>query len=184
MLILAGLGGCGKNNSQTPTADSPPQPSAIPPQTQTSPAVSQDAGASVMERIQGYRQRLEKNPKDIEALIYLGNANYDIQRFEKAAGYYEQALALDPKNIRVRTDLATCYRNSGKVDQAVKELKQVLAVNPKHENALYNLGIILLKDKKDPQGALKTWNILVNEDPTDPKYDALRKKIQELKEAG
>lgn len=183
LLILVGAAGCGRNNGQVPAADSSPHVSADPPQAQASSAASKDAGESVMERIQGYRQRLEKNPKDIEALIFLGNANFDIQRFEKAAEYYEQALVLDQKNIRVRTDLATCYRNTGKVEQAVKELKQVLAINPKHENALYNLGIILLKDKKDTQGALKAWDILVNKDPTDPKYDELRKKIQELKRA-
>ncbi len=134
-----------------------------------------------MERIQEYRQRLDKNPKDLEALVFLGNANYDIQRFDKAAEYYEQALVLDSKNLHVRTDLATCYRNTGKVDQAVKELRQVLAIEPKHENALYNLGIILLNDKKDVKGALKAWDTLVSKDPQDPKYDALRKRVQELK---
>jgi len=185
LLILVGVGGCGKNDESAQIANAPSQSGASQPQPPPITAMgASDQGVGVMERIQGYRQRLEKNPKDIEALIFLGNANYDIQRCEKAAEYYEQALVLDPKNIRVRTDLATCYRNTGKVEQAVKELKQVLAIDPLHENALYNLGIILLKDKKDTQGALKTWDILVNKDPTDPKYDALRKKIQELKEAG
>jgi len=134
-----------------------------------------------MEQIQEYRQRLDKNPKDLEALVSLGNANYDIQRFDKAAEYYERALVLDSKNLHVRTDLATCYRNTGKVDQAVKELRQVLAIEPKHENALYNLGSVLLNDKKDVKGALKAWDTLVSKDPTDSKYDALRKRLQELK---
>jgi cytochrome c-type biogenesis protein CcmH/NrfG len=184
LLVAAGLGGCGKNDGPAQVADSPPQPSVNQPQSSAPYTASKDAGLGVMERIEGYRQRLEKNPKDLEALIFLGNANYDIQRFEKAAEYYERALALEPKNLLVRTDLATSYRNTGKVDQAVKELKQVLAIDPKHENALYNLGFILLNDKKDTQGALKAWGTLVSENPKDPRYDALRKKVRELKKAG
>lgn len=181
LLMTAGLGGCGRNDGPPRVADSPPQSGIGQSNPSMSAVAARDPGLSVMERIQQYRQRLDKNPKDLEALVFLGNANYDIQRFDKAAEYYERALVLDSKNPHVRTDLATCYRNTGKVDEAVKELKQVLGLEPKHENALYNLGVILLNDKKDVKGALKAWDTLVSQDPTDSKYDALRKRIQELK---
>jgi cytochrome c-type biogenesis protein CcmH/NrfG len=180
LLIAAGLVACGRNDQPVRTTDAPPQSSTGQP-----PPVSamgaRDQGVGIMERIQQYRQRLDKDPKDLEALIFLGNANYDIQRFDKAAEYYERALVLDPKNLQVRTDLATSDRNTGKVDQAVKELNQVLTLEPKHETALYNLGFVLLNDKKDVKGALKAWETLVSKDPTDPKYDAIREKIEELK---
>ena len=180
LLIAAGLGACGKSDKPAQVADPPAQSSAGQP-----PSVSvmgaKDQGVGIMEKIQEYRQRLDKDPKDLEALIFLGNANYDIQRFDKAVEYYERALVLDPKNLQVRTDLATSYRNSGKPDEAIKELKQVLAIDPKHETALYNLGFILLNDKKDTKGALKVWNTLVSQDPADPKFGALRTWIQQIK---
>ena len=180
LVIAAGLSGCGRNDKPARVADAPPQEGVNQPQ----PADPAVAGRASMQQIQEYRQRLDKNPKDLEAMIFLGNANYDIQRFDKATELYERALALDPKNLHVRTDLAISYRNTGKVDQALKELNQVLAQEPKHENALYNLGVLLLNDKKDSKGALKAWQTLVSKDPANPKYDALRKRIQELKKAG
>jgi lipoprotein NlpI len=180
LLVAAGAGGCGKSEKQAPVSDAPSQSD-----TGQSPPGSamgvRDPGVGAMERIQEYRQRLDKDPKDLEALIFLGNANYDIQRFDKAVEYYERALALDPKNLHVRTDLATSYRNTGKVDQGLKELKQVLALEPKHETALYNLGFILLNDKKDTTGALEVWDSLVSRDPTNPEYDELRAWIQQIK---
>jgi len=181
LLITVGLVDCGRNDGPAPVPDPPPQSGISQSNPSMSAVTARDPGLSVMERIQEYRKRLDKNPKDLEALVFLGNANYDIQRFDKAAEYYERAVVLDAKNLHVRTDLATSYRNTGKVDQAVKELKQVLAIEPKHENALYNLGVILLNDKKDVKGALKAWDTLVSKGPTDSKYDALRKRIQELK---
>ena len=180
LLVASALSACNKSDKQAQVADPPQQDSSGKP-----PSVSvmgaKDQGVGIMEKIQEYRQRLDKDPKDLEALIFLSNANYDIQRFDKAAEYYERALALDPKNLHVRTDLATSYRNSGKVDAAVKELRQVLAVDPKHETALYNLGFILLNDKKDTKGALKAWETLVSKDPADPKFGALRTWIQQIK---
>ena len=180
LLIAAGLVGCGRNDQPVRATDAPPQSSTGQPPPVSAMGAS-DQGVGIMERIQQYRQRLDKNPKDLEALIFLGNANYDIQRFDKAAEYYERALVLDSKNLHVRTDLATSYQNTGKADQAVKELKQVLVLEPKHETALYNLGFVLLNDKKDVKGALKAWETLVSKDPADPKYDAIRKRIEELK---
>jgi tetratricopeptide (TPR) repeat protein len=180
LLIAAGLGACSKSDKPAQVSDPPPQNSASQP-----PSVSvmgaKDQGVGMMEKIQEYRQRLDKDPKDLEALIFLGNANYDIQRYDKAVEYYERAVVLDPKNLHVRTDLATSYRNSGKVDDAVKEYKEVLAQDPKHETALYNLGFVLLNDKKDTKGALKVWNTLVSNDPANPKFGALRTWMQQIK---
>jgi cytochrome c-type biogenesis protein CcmH/NrfG len=179
LLIAAGSGACSKSDKSAQVADPPQDTSSQPPSVSVMGA--KDQGVGMMEKIQEYRQRLDKDPKDLDALIFLGNANYDIQRFDKAAEYYERALVLDPKNLHVRTDLATSYRNSGKVDEAVKELKQVLAIDPKHETALYNLGFFLLNDKKDTNGALKVWNTLVSTDPADPKFSSLRTWIQQIK---
>jgi len=116
---------------------------------------------SVMQRIAEYKGRLEKNPKDIEALVFLGNSNYDIQRYEKAQEYYQRAIEVDPNNTHVRTDLASSYRQQGQIDQAIGELKQVLVQDPNQEAALYNLGVILLNDKGDRTGAVNVWKKLV-----------------------
>lgn len=115
----------------------------------------------IMQQITAYKKRLEENPEDLEALIYLGNANYDIQRFEKAIEYYDRALAIDERNTHVRTDLASSLRQIGQVDSAVEQLQRVLDQDPNQEVALYNLGVILLNDRGDIEEARKSWKKLI-----------------------
>jgi tetratricopeptide (TPR) repeat protein len=143
--------------------------------------MAQHPAGRVMEQINLYKQRLETNPKDLESLIALGNANFDIQRFDKAKELYLRALEIEPKNVRVRTDLASCYRNLGNMEQAFKELKAVLSIDPVHETALYNLGVLLLNDRQDPQGAIAAWEKLIAAHPNVAYATDLKQKIEELK---
>ncbi|MEO5657983.1 MAG: hypothetical protein ABIO65_11590, partial [Nitrospiria bacterium] len=55
-----------------------------------------------MAEIMALKARVEKNPKDVEALIALGNANMMISRFEAAQELYSRVLAIQPKNLDVR----------------------------------------------------------------------------------
>lgn len=167
---------------------SPPPPAtpigeAAPSSPEESPHGS-GAPAPFMQKLAEYKARLEKNPKDIEALVFMGNANYDIQRFEKAKEFYLKALEVDPNNTHVRTDLASSYRSLGETDQALEELNKVLKADPKHEVALYNSGIILLNDKNDAEKAAAAWEKLVQLKPNDPLSEELNKKIGELKQTG
>ncbi|WDT74963.1 MAG: tetratricopeptide repeat protein [Candidatus Manganitrophus sp.] len=169
----------------------PPVPSAPAPVGEAaSSSVSAESphgsGAPVpfMQKLAEYKARLEKDPKDIEALVFMGNANYDIQRFEKAKEFYQKALEVDPSNTHVRTDLASSYRSLGETDQALEELNKVLKSDPKHEVALYNSGIILLNDKNDAEKATAAWEKLVQLKPNDPLSQELKKKISELKQTG
>jgi tetratricopeptide (TPR) repeat protein len=148
-------------------AQAAPAADPAPPDTPThqgmvSPSTEASAGGPpIMQKIIEYKGRLDKNPKDLEALVFLGNANFDIQRFEKAQEYYQRALAIDQNNTHIRTDLASSYRQTGETDQAIGELKKVLAQDPNQEIALYNLGVILLNDKEDREGAVGVWKKLV-----------------------
>jgi len=135
-----------------------------------------------MQKLQGFKAKLEKDSKDVEALIFIANANFDIQRFEKAETFYLRALEVEGKNLHIRTDLASTYRHLGHSDQAVAALQVVLEMNPNHEVALYNLGIILLNDLDDHLGAAEAWDRLVQINPNDPLADELRKKIKTIRD--
>ncbi|MFQ5597055.1 MAG: tetratricopeptide repeat protein [Nitrospiria bacterium] len=153
-----------------------PHPPAAPPHAPSAEAVP------FMQKLQGFKARLEKDPKDLEALIFLANSNFDIQRFEKAQSLYLRALEVDPDNLHVRTDLASAYRHLGHSDKAVTALQIVLKINPNHQVALYNLGIILLNDQNDPPGAADAWERLVQINPNDPLAEELRQKIKTIRE--
>jgi len=194
LLFLVGLTGCGSKTAPPgPSVNVPPPPA---PQAQgDSPSLQKlpapatasgrdplmEQGAHFMSVVNDYKQRLEKDPKDKEALMFLGNANYDINRFGPAADYYKRYLELDPNHAGVRTDLATSYYKIKDVDSALRELKTVLAASPDHEAALYNLGLILGREKKDAQGAVKAWEALLKAHPNYPKAAEIRKQLEVMK---
>lgn len=140
-----------------------------------------ERGAGFMAVLMQYKQRLEEDPKDKEALLFLGNANYDIARFEQAGEYYKRYLELDPTHAAVRTDLATTYYNTQDLDSSIRELRTVLAQAPDHAAALFNLGLMLARDKQDRPGAIKTWEALLRAHPDYPRAVEVRREIEELK---
>ncbi|MBI3597686.1 MAG: tetratricopeptide repeat protein [Nitrospirae bacterium] len=195
-VAVTGLTACGSNPSssnpsgsasppavqgqgQTPS----PQVAAAPGQPPSGRDPQMEQGAQFMAVVMEYKRRLEKDPKDKEALLLLGNANYDINRFDQAKEYYQRYLEIDPERVGVRTDLATSYYNTKDVDSAVRELKSVVAQVPDHEAALYNLGLILWKDKQDKSGAIKAWETLLKAHPNYPKAAEVRKRIDEMKKS-
>jgi cytochrome c-type biogenesis protein CcmH/NrfG len=180
-LLISGTAGCEKKPSTENKV--PPAAQATPPQNET-PSEEDHPGTGQMAEISAYKERLKTNPKDLEALIFLGNSNFDIKRYEKAKELYIQALMIDAKNPSVRTDLASCFRNLGQTDQAIVELRTVLALTPGHPPALFNLGVILSNDKGDKKAAIQSWKELLKRHPESPLSHGLAEKIALLQNEG
>jgi tetratricopeptide (TPR) repeat protein len=119
---------------------------------------------------------LGSNPKDLNALIRLGNLYYDNSKYQDAIEYYGKALEIDPNNVDVRTDRGSCYWSLGQADAAIGEFQKSLQVNPSHGQTLYNLGIVYLHGKNDMEGARKAWQRLLATNPEFPD----RSRIQEM----
>jgi len=135
-----------------------------------------------MDDIVEYRMRVEKDPKDVEAMAALGNANLALKRFDHAQSWYQRALDVDPNMTEVRMNLAIALRFMGKTDDAIAELDRVLAKDPKNAGALYNLGVILLEDKHDRQKAVAKWEALMKAHPDYPHATELRQVVESLKQ--
>ncbi|MGE5247116.1 MAG: tetratricopeptide repeat protein [Verrucomicrobiota bacterium] len=131
--------------------------------------------------IDSYKEILRRSPENLQALIGLGNLYYDTNQDRLAIGSYERALKLDPSNANVRTDMAVCFRRTGDVDRAVEELKKAIATNPRHAQSRYNLGIILIYDKRDVDGGIKAWEGLLENVPDYPYRDSLKAEIARLR---
>jgi len=147
-----------------------------------SPEHSPEHSIDPMAAIQQARDRLNKNPNDLHALIFLGNANYDIQRYQEAADLYQKALELNSDNAQVRTDRATALYRLGRSKEAIEELNLALASDYHHENALYNLGMIKLKAFNDRKGALAAWTQLKGITQDQTLIAELDKRIAELRQ--
>ena len=186
LLVLAVTTGCARKE-EIPSANSgdlSPGPGIadVQPHTALEGQMGEHPASSVMEEINAYKARLKADPQDLEALIGLGNANFDIQRFGRASELYQQVLEIDPHDIRVRTDLASSLRNIGEIHAAIDELENVLALSPEHETALYNIGVIRLNNLQDLEGALTAWEKLMQAHPDVVYAPELEKRMAQLRE--
>jgi hypothetical protein len=136
--------------------------------------------APVMQELQDLRARLSRNPRDLAALVRLGNMEFDAQKFDKAAGFYARALALDPTSPDVRTDYATALHQSGHDLDALKELNVVLRERPSFKTALYNRGVVLQAIGRRTDALDDFRHYLKIAGPDDPRAESARAAIQQL----
>jgi cytochrome c-type biogenesis protein CcmH/NrfG len=134
------------------------------------------------EEIRALERVLEKDPNNLQAIISLGDKQFDAHQYKKAIDLYSRALKIDPGNPDVRTDMAIMYRGLKEYDTAVKELREAAAQNPGHVNSRYNLGIILLHDKKDIRGAIAAWEDCLKAGATGEQAEQIRRQLKELKD--
>ena len=138
------------------------------------------------EDIRLAKSNLEKDPRDLQALITLDNAYFDTDRYQEAIDAYSKALAIDPKNPDVRTDMGIMYRRLGQSDKAVEAFRQAAKDQPMHVNSRFNLGISLKYDKNDLPGAIQAWEEFLKLeallDPDDQRPIMVRQEIESMKE--
>jgi hypothetical protein len=99
--------------------------------------------APVLAELRLLRARIANNPRDLAALVQLGDMEFDAQKFDRAHAYFARALALDPTNPDVRTDDAISQHMTGHDLTALAELDQVLAERPGFASAIFNRGVVL-----------------------------------------
>jgi tetratricopeptide (TPR) repeat protein len=136
---------------------------------------------SALNEIENYKEILRKDPNNLQALIGIGNLYFDTRQDQLAIEHYRRALALDPRNVNVRTDMAVCYRRKGDPDKAIEELKKVISIDPRHSQSRYNLGVILIHDKKDIEGGVQAWEALLENIPDYPYRESLKAEIAKMR---
>jgi tetratricopeptide (TPR) repeat protein len=133
------------------------------------------------QELQGYRNILAADPKNVRANVELANRLYDAGRYAEALPYYQQAYTGDPTNVGVSTDLATALYYAGRPDEALAQFDRSLAIDPKHGQTLFNVGIVKRDGKKDPKGAIAAWERLLASVPEYPDAGKVRTMIADLR---
>ena len=133
------------------------------------------------QELQGWRNILATDPKNVRANVELANRLYDAGRYPEAIPYYQQAYTLDPKNVSVSTDFATALYYSGRIDEALAQFDRSLAIEPKHGQTLFNIGIVRRDGRNDPKGAIAAWERLLAAVPDYPDAPKVRTMIAELR---
>ena len=134
--------------AQTPSPDNPA--AHISPQ-KTSPF--EDVKVLLTEgRLEQAQRQLEeelkKHPSSAEGYALLGLVYSEQKNTSAALSAFQQALKLDPKLVRARNDLGNLYAADGKIDLAERQFREVLRLSPADRDGNYNLGLVLLAQKK------------------------------------
>jgi len=160
------------------------------PVAQAAPATAAAAPAAAQPvpldpaRVQALQASAEKDPKDVQSRVQLGNLFFDAEQYPQSIAWYEQAIALNPADTNVSTDLGVAYYYTNQADRALKQFEQSLASDPKHIKTLLNVGIVRAFGKNDLAGAAKAWEEVVAISPDSPEGQAAKKGLEGVKNAG
>lgn len=125
----------------------------------------------------------DRDPRDAESRLQLGNMYFDAERFQEAARWYENALAIDPRNADASTDLGIAYYYMNQPDRALSQFEHALVADPGHTKALLNTGIVRAFGKQDLEGAARAWQRVVEMAPDTPEGRAARQALDGLRSA-
>jgi tetratricopeptide (TPR) repeat protein len=128
---------------------SAPAPSgAMPPASQ--PALDE-------AQVTAMRNVADRDPKNVESRVQLGNMYFDAERYQDAIKWYEEALALKPADADVSTDLAICFYYTSQLDKSIAQFEQSLKISPSHVKTYLNMGVVKNFGKQDIAGARAAW---------------------------
>jgi tetratricopeptide (TPR) repeat protein len=97
-----------------------------------------------------FEAELANDPKNSQALLYLGDTYVRQTQYEKARGVLEQSGKYDPSPALVHLDLGIVYMETGANDAAVRELKKAAEIEPDNVAAHFRLaGLYRGMGKKD-----------------------------------
>ena len=147
----------------------------------SAPAAAAPVALVNEQELQGWRNVLATDPKNVKANTELGNKLYDAGRYSEAIPYYQAAFDGDAKNVNVSTDLATALYYAGRVQEALAQFDRSLTIDPKHGQTLFNIGIVKRDGSSDPKGAIEVWERLLASNPDYPDAGKVRTLIAELK---
>lgn len=112
------------------------------------------------------RQRADTEVDDPRAHYELGNAFYDVRRYNEALEAYTLAVEADPGFSDAYTNLGLTHRQLDDLEAAIGNYERSLALAPGDATTLQNM-VIALRAAGDPEAALKYLRRLVDLRPQD-----------------
>ncbi len=161
--------------------------SAQSPPAQSQSAQSQSAlpenhpSPEFIEQLQSLEVHAGENKSDVEARVALGNAYYDMSRFDLAIRWYEEAMTLDDQNPDMVTDLGTAHFYSGNPEKAIELFRHSLELEVDHPQTLQNLGWVQFQSE-NLQAAAEAWERLIRVHPDYEQIEAVKQQLDTLKQ--
>ena len=98
-----------------------------------------------------YRQVLQKQPGQTEALHRLGIMAHQMGKSKQAITYLQKVLALTPDDASAYNSLGIVLIDQNELEEAVRHFQRAIELNPNHVNAHSNLGNVLRLQGRLPE---------------------------------
>lgn len=95
-------------------------------------------------KVEPLEARARARPRDSEALIAAGNAEWYVGRTPAAEAAYRRAVLVDPGNVRALTNLGSALVQQGRPREAIRVYERAVRANPKYAGAMVNLATVYL----------------------------------------
>ena len=99
------------------------------------------------------RRAAELDPLAPRPLELLGDVNYALLRYDRAAEEYQKYIELDDRSPRILYKLALAHYSARRPDRAIAALQKAIAIDDRFAEAYYLLGLCY-RDRQDRDGAL------------------------------
>lgn len=93
-----------------------------------------------------YKNILNKNPSNFEALSLLGSLNLQLKKYSEAEEYITRAININPKYFGSYINLGSVYLNKEKYSYAINNFKRAIELNPISAESYNNLAIAQKKN--------------------------------------
>lgn len=91
----------------------------------------------------GFREVLAQDPRNFDALLFLGMIAYQQRRHAQAAELMSRAVAINPSHAPAFNNLGIALEASGDAEQAAGAYQRALALQPTYADPHVNLGALL-----------------------------------------
>jgi cytochrome c-type biogenesis protein CcmH/NrfG len=180
-LIIGWMIGTQQAPTRALTAMGAPAVTAAAPPAAAAPAGAPAARPMLDEsQVSAMRTVADRDPKNVESRVQLGNLYFDAERYHDAITWYEAAFALNPKDPNVSTDLAVSYYYTDQADKAIAQFERSLQADPRHVKTYLNMGIVKAFGKQDPKGATAAWEEVIKLAPGSADAQAAKRAMDNL----
>src|ERR1700678_1741000 len=107
-----------------------------------------------------FRQAVQADPSNLEAVTNLGVAIFKQSRFAESIPFFEQAVASHPREAGLHNDLAQAYVRTGRAHDAAAEMARACDLEPKNPDYRRFLGD-MLAEAHDPAAAERQLRLAV-----------------------
>jgi tetratricopeptide (TPR) repeat protein len=134
-----------------------------------------------------FQAELNNNPNHVQAMIYLGDTETQLNHPEAALPLLENSLRIDAGQELVHLDLGILYTQAGRRDDALRELKMAEKLDPSDEKVHWRLGRLYQAEGKKEE-AKTEFDITramqkANEDSQARKLENAQEKAKSAQEA-